>query len=164
MEKIGFEKLQLNPFSVIGNDNFLLTAGNLSRFNSMTAGWGGFGYLWNRPVVFVFVRESRYTLEFLDKFDTFSLSFFPYELKDVLTYCGTHSGRDCNKTSETGLTPISVSEAVAFKEANLIIASQKISKLYLDKENLLDPSLLSHYPQGDYHYMYVGEIKGVYIN
>ena len=164
MERIGFDKLQLNPFDVIGKDNFLLTSGDMSRFNTMTAGWGGFGYLWNKPVVFVFVRESRYTLEFLDRFPTFSLSFFSYEYSKMLDYCGSHSGRNGNKAQETGLSPLSISNTVAFEESNLVIACKKVSKILLDKTTLLDPSLLSHYPQGDYHYMYIGEIEGVYIN
>lgn len=164
MEKIKLEQLELNPFEVIGSDNFLLTAGDNSIFNTMTAGWGGFGYLWSRPVVFVFVRESRYTKEFMERFDGFSISFFSKDYKNILGFCGTHTGRDTNKVEECNITPVSVDGTIAFEEANLVLSCKKISKVFLDKSTILDPDCLTHYPQGDYHYMYVGEIEGVYIN
>lgn len=164
MEKIKLEGLELNPFEVIKNDHFLITAGDGSRFNTMTAGWGGFGVLWGKPVVFIFVRESRYTLEFLDKSKSFSLSFFPPEYSKALEYCGSHSGRYEDKVKNAYLTPVEVDDTVSFDEANLILTCNKIGKTFLDKSTILDPSCLSHYPHDDYHYMYIGEVKGVYIN
>ena len=77
MEKIDCSQLEINPFSMIGEDSFLISAGNSESWNTMTAGWGGLGYIWGKNAVYVFVRESRYTLEFMDKCDEFSLSFFP---------------------------------------------------------------------------------------
>ena len=65
MEKIDYKQLELNPFTIIGEDDFLLSAGKSGDWNTMTAGWGGFGYIWGKPVAYVFVRESRYTLEFM---------------------------------------------------------------------------------------------------
>ena len=83
MQKIGFDQLELNPFTVIGSDNFLLTAGGMSDWNTMTAGWGGLGYLWGAPVAYVFVREERYTLQFMERCGVFTLSFFPPEMKGI---------------------------------------------------------------------------------
>ncbi len=31
----------------------LVTAGTKEKFNTMTASWGGIGWLWNKPVAFV---------------------------------------------------------------------------------------------------------------
>ena len=62
MEKIDISQLELNPFSSIGKDTFLIAAGNADKWNAMTAGWGGMGYMWGKPVLFTFVRESRSTL------------------------------------------------------------------------------------------------------
>ena len=73
MEKIEISSLELNPFTSIGQDDFLLSAGDENGWNTMTAGWGGLGYMWGSPCCFVFVRESRYTLSFMDKFDSFSV-------------------------------------------------------------------------------------------
>lgn len=164
MERIELESLELNPFEVIRDDNFLITAGDMANFNTMTAGWGGLGYVWGKPVVFIFVRESRYTLEFLEKYDNFSVSFFPHDYSSVLDFCGSNSGRSVDKIKETGLTPIAVDSSVAFEEANLVFSCKKIGRSFMSKQTILDPSCLTHYPQGDYHYMYIGEIEGVYIN
>ncbi|MBQ2258834.1 MAG: flavin reductase [Spirochaetales bacterium] len=164
MEKIDYKQLELNPFTIIGEDDFLLSAGKSGDWNTMTAGWGGFGYIWGKPVAYVFVRESRYTLEFMDKYDEFSLSFFPNEYRNALTICGTKSGRDINKAAEAGLTPVEADGTVVFEEANLMFTCKKLSKTLISKDGIIDPSPFTHYPQGDWHYMFVGEIKGVYIN
>ena len=92
MEKIDISQVEMNPFTSIGQDDFLLSAGDESSWNTMTAGCGGMGYMWGKPCCFVFVRESRYTLSFMDKFDSFSVSFFPPEKKSILSFCGSHAG------------------------------------------------------------------------
>ena len=45
-----------NAFDLIGKGGMLVTAGNKEKLNTMTASWGGIGWLWNRPVAFVFIR------------------------------------------------------------------------------------------------------------
>ena len=81
-------------FNLISKDWMLITAGDSTKFNTMTASWGGFGYIWNRPVAYIFIRESRYTHEFMDKGDKVTLSFFSEEYRDALKLCGSQSGRD----------------------------------------------------------------------
>ncbi len=166
MKKIRPEQLELNPFSTIGEDNFLLTAGDERKWNTMTAGWGGFGYVWNRPCIFVFVRESRYTMEFLDRSSSFSISFFdPTERNmEVLSEAGSRSGKTFSKMTDLGLTPIQLDNTIVFSEANMCITCTKCSKVLLDGNCFIDTSLLSHYPQGDWHYMFVGSIDGIYVS
>ena len=164
MQKIGFDQLELNPFTVIGNDNFLLTAGGMSDWNTMTTGWGGLGYIWNEPAAFVFVRKERYTLSFLERSDIFTLSFFPPEKKSVLTFCGTTTGRDTDKATGAGITPVQLDGGVAFDEANLVMTCRKIAETVLDDDALIDESIKSFYPLGDWHRMFIGRILGVYIN
>ena len=164
MQKIGFDQLELNPFTVIGSDNFLLTAGTMSDWNTMTAGWGGLGYLWNDPVAFVFVRQERYTLSFLERMGNFTLSFFPPEMKNVLDFCGSCSGRNTDKAAGAHITPVSVDGSVAFEEANLIFSCQKVAATVLGEEALIDEGIKRLYPQEDWHRMFVGRILGVYIN
>lgn len=164
MEKIDISQVELNPFVSIGKDSFLLSAGKDGEWNTMTAGWGGMGYMWGRPCCFVFVRESRYTLSFMDKYDSFSVSFFPPEKKEALAFCGSHSGRDTDKAKEAGLTPIYVDDTVAFEEANLTFTLKKMSKHFISEEGFIDPEIKERwYKNGDYHYMFIGEIKGAYI-
>lgn len=164
MQKVGFDQLELNPFTVIGNENFLLTAGSASDWNTMTAGWGALGYLWNEPSAFVFVRKERYTLQVMERSSIFTLSFFPPEKKSVLDFCGSVSGRDTDKVSGAGITPLEIDGGVAFDEANLIMTCQKVSEIVLDDKILIDDGIKSLYPQEDWHRMFIGRILGVYIN
>ena len=69
------DMLITNPFK-INEEPALLTCGEDGNVNTMTISWGGMGVIWNKDVGFVFVRGSRYTKEFLDKYDTFSVSHF----------------------------------------------------------------------------------------
>lgn len=163
MQRIDYTQLELNPFSMIGSESFLLTAGTMNDWNTMTAGWGGLGYIWEEPAAFVFVRESRFTYSFIDRHDRFTLSFFPPEMKDALAFCGTHSGRDTNKAKEAGLTPISLDGAVSFAEANLVFSCRKASKTVIDESSMIDSSILKLYPQRDWHSIFIGFIDGVYI-
>ena len=166
MRKIGYEQLELNPFTTIGEDNFLLTSGSEDDWNTMTAGWGGFGYVWNRPCVFVFVRDSRYTLKYLEENETFSLSFFePCEdSRKLLTLAGTRSGRDYPKMTGLGIRAGIRDESIVFEEANMNITARKACIVKLDDTSFVDSSLLSNYPQGDWHYMIVGLVDGIYVN
>ena len=54
----------------------LVTAGDESSYNTMTASWGGMGYIWERPSTFIFIRDTRYTYQFLQQHESFTLSFF----------------------------------------------------------------------------------------
>lgn len=151
-----------NAFYRIGEQWMLLGAGNIDHFNMMTASWGGFGILWHKPVVFVFVRPQRYTYQFIDKNDTFFLSFFEEAYRDVLNVCGSKSGRDINKMSDAGITPYPVSEnAVGFKEATYNVVCEKIYYDDLDPSRILSQDAMKHYIKGDFHRMYVGEVKHI---
>lgn len=155
--EIEIKDLTLNPFSLIGDKWMLITSGSEEKLNTMTASWGGMGVLWNKNVTFAFVRPQRYTFEFLEKNDYYSLSFFDESYKKELAYCGKVSGRDVDKVSECGFTPC-FEDAPYFKEANLIIICKKVYQQFINPSDFLDKSLLKNYPNNDYHNMYVGEI------
>jgi flavin reductase (DIM6/NTAB) family NADH-FMN oxidoreductase RutF len=148
-----------NVFKLIGQDWMLITAGSLDSFNMMTASWGGMGVLWKKKVCFCVVRPTRYTYNFMEKSDYFTLSFFEEKYKDVLNFCGTHSGRNINKIKKTGFTPLVGSKGVPFfDEARMVIEARKIYFQDLNPENFLDDSIEDNYPEKDYHRMYLGEI------
>ena len=114
-------------FQLIGTEWMLITSGDSSNFNTMTASWGGLGWLWNRPVAFLFVRPERYTHEFIERNERLTLSFFPDSQRKALQVCGSKSGRDCNKVKEAGLTPVSLeSGTVSFAEACLTLDCRKL--------------------------------------
>ena len=66
----------------------LLKAGTKDKFNTMTISWGGLGTLWGKPVATVYVRQSRYTHDFMDDNDYFTISFYPEAYKKTLGNLG----------------------------------------------------------------------------
>ncbi|MCU0858129.1 MAG: flavin reductase [Pontiellaceae bacterium] len=165
MEKfktISPDELNESVFRLIGKEWMLITAGNLNCWNTMTASWGAMGELWFKPVVFTFIRPQRCTLAFAEREPLFTLSFFDETYRDALNFCGAHSGRDCDKAKETGLTPFKTEPgAVAFKEARLILVCRKLAVQNVDPAGFLDPGIEKNYPEKDYHRMFIGEVLRV---
>lgn len=162
-KRIAPSEIKENPFSLIGDEWMLITAGNMENYNTMTASWGGFGVLWHKNICTIYVRPQRYTFEFMEKNEVFTLSFFDSKYKEALKFCGSKSGRDYNKADETGLTPVSTEQSsVGFREAEMIIECRKIYCQDIVPENFLDESIKNNYPDSDYHRVYVGEIINVY--
>ena len=152
------EQLNDNVFKLIGKDWMLITAGVQDKYNMMTASWGGLGVLWHKPVSFIFVRPNRYTFEFIQKNELFTLSFFEEKFRDKLSICGTKSGRDMDKTEETGLTPVFSNLGTYFKEARIVMQCKKMYYQDLNPAQFLDHEINNNYPGKDYHRMYIGEI------
>jgi flavin reductase (DIM6/NTAB) family NADH-FMN oxidoreductase RutF len=153
------EKITDNPFKLIGSDWMLITAGSRESFNTMTASWGGMGVIWNKKVCFCVVSPTRHTRLFTDSSSYFTLSFFEEQYREVLNYCGTHSGRDVNKIKETRLTPLFGDDTIYFAEARLVFQCKKMYYQDIDPGNFLDPTIdKRNYPLKDYHRLYVGEI------
>lgn len=164
MQRIGYHQLELNPFTVIGRDCFLLTPGTMQDWTSMTAGWGGLGYVWGAPSVFVFVHRGRPAFNAMEKQQRFSLSFFPPEMRNVLELFSGDGGSAPEKAVSAGLTPQPVDGAVAFSEANLVFTCTKIAESVLDDAAIIDEGIRSLYSQGDWHRMFIGRIDGVWIS
>ena len=153
------KKLDKSVFSMLDDEWMLITAGNLLSFNTMTASWGGFGVLWNKPVAYVFVRPTRHTYGFMEQSDFFTLSFFEEKYRHILQYCGKFSGRDTDKSAGTGLSPLKApSGAVMFRQSRLVFDCRKIYTSDINPSHFLDPSIEKNYPAHDYHRMYIGEI------
>ncbi len=151
-----------NVFKLIGADWMLITSGTLDKWNTMTASWGSLGILWGKQVCFCFVRDSRYTYEFMNENELFSLSFFDESHRGALDYCGSNSGRDVNKAKETGLIPVLIDGSVCFEQSRLTMVCKKIYNQDIDPTNFVDASIHDHYAAKDYHRMYIGEITGCY--
>jgi flavin reductase (DIM6/NTAB) family NADH-FMN oxidoreductase RutF len=152
------ENLVDNPFKLIGKDWMLITAGTKQSFNTMTGAWGGLGILWNKNICFCVIRPNRYTYEFMERSGIYTLSFLEEQYRDILTYCGTKSGRDVNKVTETNLTPVFDNDSVYFAEARLVLICRKIYFQDIIPAHFLSPEIDEFYPLKDYHRMYVGEI------
>ncbi|MCR5594610.1 MAG: flavin reductase [Lachnospiraceae bacterium] len=136
----------------------LLTAGNEDKFNTMTISWGGLGTIWNKPAATVYVRQSRYTHEFMDDNDLFTVSFYPEEYKDVLGVLGSRSGRDMDKMTGSGLNAVKAGGSMSFKEAEVTLVCRKLFKQCLMKENMPKDVADTLYASNDLHDMYIGEV------
>ena len=135
----------------------LLTAGNKESFNTMTVSWGGLGTIWNKPVATVYVRTSRYTHDFMDNNEYFTVSFYPEECKKVLGVLGSKSGRDMDKMKESGLTAKELPQSMTFEEAEVTLVCKKLFKQILEKENMV-PEVAKFYETDALHDMYIGEV------
>lgn len=164
-KEINVKDLQFNPFSTIGSDWLLITAGDEKKFNTMTASWGGVGVYWNKNTVTTYVRPQRYTREFIDANELFTLSFFKPEYKKALNICGTLSGRDCDKVSKAGLTPYFIDGTTAFQEAKMIFVCKKLYRDTMPSVNFLEKENdAKWYPDKDYHIMYISEIIKILVS
>lgn len=161
MKEINIRDVKENLVKMISDDWALVSAADGEKWNTMTISWGGVGELWGKDVVFAFIRPQRYTKEFMDKSDYFTVSFFDEEYKDALKICGTKSGRDCDKINLAGLSAQFDGVAVYPAEAKLVIKCRKIAVQKMDNAGFIDPSIESNYKSGDYHFIYVGEIEKV---
>ncbi len=159
-QPIDIHSLNESAVRLIGKDWMLITAGTLQDYNTMTAAWGGLGFLWKRPVAYIFVRPHRHTYLFTEKYDHFSLCFFGEKYREALQFCGTRSGRDTDKAAQTGLEPLDAGgNCVYFSQAELVLICRKIYYQDLDPQLFLDQSINKEYPGKDYHRMYIGEIE-----
>ena len=150
--------LNINAFSQFDQKWALLTAGTKDNFNTMTISWGGMGTLWSRPVVTVYVKPIRYTYEFMEKNDYFTVSFFPEEYKGALGILGTKSGRDCDKVALSGLTPVEVKDSMSFREAAITVVCKKIYHQDLDVSQVPEDAKEHYYKHEAAHRMYIGEV------
>lgn len=158
--------LTQNPFSLIGEQWMLITAGTPERCNTMTASWGGVGVMWSKPCATCYIRPQRFTKGFVDESDYFTLSFLPEAHRKTLAFCGSKSGRNVDKVKECGLTAAAAEcGAPYFEEAELVLVCKKryaqpMSPEYLTGESDIDQRW---YPQHDWHTMYIGEIVEVLV-
>lgn len=165
MKQIEINEFSENPFKLIGSDWMLITAKKGDKTNMMTASWGGVGILWNKPVATIYVRPQRYTKEFIDNEEYFSLCVLPEEYRQILNYCGTKSGRDEDKIAETKLTIDESEKAPIFKEARLVLICKKMYAQDLTEQSFIDKSLVEkNYKAKDFHTMYIAEIEKILTN
>lgn len=163
MKEINPLELKLNVFDEIGKKGFLLASGTELNHNSMTVGWASIGYLWRKPMMFVYVRPQRYTYEFMEKNNFFSVNFFQTHYNDILQLFGTKSGRDIDKMHPQKITPLPFhNKVIYYKEAELVFICKKVYSDDLKPENFVDKTFLNNYPLYDFHRIYYGEIQTIF--
>lgn len=168
-DRIEATDLPDNVIDLIGKQWMLVTAGNKDSYNTMTASWGSMGEMWSRPSTFIVVRNTRYTYQFLQREESFTLSFFPEEYRGALRICGTKSGRDTDKVKEAGLTPVETpSGLMSFAEARMIIECKKMLVQELDYANLTAPYKArimkeSYDKEPAKHQLFISEITNIWL-
>ena len=164
LKEIKVGELNMNPFTMIGKEWLLITAGNKEKVKTMTASWGGLGVIWNKKVATIYIRPQRYTKEFLDREDTFSITVYDETFRAALNICGSLSGRDEDKIKKSQLTTAFIDGTPYFEQAKLVLICKKLYHSELKSENIdahevIDPC----YPQKDFHTMYIAEIVKAYV-
>lgn len=165
MKAIDIKTLTTNPFERLHKQWALLAAGHEDNFNMMTVSWGALGVIWQKPSATVYVRQSRYTKEFIDGNEYFTLTFLRDGCREQLGVLGSKSGRDMDKMKDSGLTPVFMDGCPTFAEAELVLVCKKLYAVDMPLENFVYPEIAKeNYPTGDIHTQYIGEIVAAYEN
>lgn len=162
--EINPDELDKSPFKLIGKDWMLITAKKNDKVNTMTASWGGLGVMWGKDVAYIVVRPQRYTKEFIDNAENFSLTFFDDSFKKQLSYLGSVSGKNEDKISKSNLTIIDLNRTPYFEEGKMSIICKKLYAQEFKPECFIDTNLDEKwYPNKDYHTLYIAEIEKILI-
>ena len=175
-------KKYVNAFDYAGeickalSQGILMTTAAEGQVNTMTIGWGTIGIQWGKLIFIAFVRDSRYTMQMLEKNGEFTINVPLGQVdKKILGYCGTKSGRDTDKITDLGLTlePGENVSVPGIKELPLTLECKVIYKQKQDLSVVPEEILNRYYPEyeeycfagdnRDFHYAYYGEIVGAYI-
>ena len=165
MKEISINELNENAFDLIKNQWAIITVKTNDKVNGMTANWVQLGHLWNNYVISLYVRKQRYTYEYIDNTNEYSVCFFDNKYKEQLTYLGTKSGKDYDKLKECKMTTNKFNNVDYINEAKLVFICEKIYVDDIKPNNFIDNNINDNcYPNKDYHRVYVSKIKHVLIN
>lgn len=159
-QEINVKELNGNVFEMIGDQWMLITAKKDGKINTMTASWGAMGIMWGKNVATAYIRPQRYTKEFVDSSDVFTLSFFGGEQKKAMGHLGSVSGRtESDKIDRAGLHVTEIEGYPTFEEATLTLVCKKLYVQEMRPECFLGTEEIERwYPDKDFHYMYMAEI------
>jgi len=135
-----------------------------AELNTMTIGWATIGYIWQKTVFMIAVRDSRHTFKLLEQTDNFTVTIPTGDAyKDAVMFCGTQSGSQVNKFAECNLAtrPAHHVQAPIIDIPGVHYECKIIYKTAMDN-SFLDKSLEKLYPKKDYHTLYFGEIVACY--
>ncbi len=141
----------------------VLAVGDSEKYNAMTIGWGSVGVMWKKPFVQIVVRPTRYTFEFMERYETFTVSSFPERYRDALKLLGSQSGRESDKIAASGLTirESRIVKAPTFNEADMVLECRKMYWQDMDPDHFLMDEIDENYSKKDYHRIYFGEILNI---
>lgn len=171
---MGFKPLDLeknweeNPFTWFKGQGLLLAVGDKDKSNAMTIGWGALGNVWSKlgpNTVTVYVAEGRYTYEFMEKYDYFTVMAFDKENAPILGYMGTHSGRDGDKAAHLGLHTLYTENGTPYyEEAEIVLECKILYRAPFVKEGMTDDvkKFYENFEAG-VHHLYIGNVVGAWV-
>jgi len=165
LHSVEIKSLTPDIFRAFATRAALVTAGDKSACNTMTIGWAQMGTIWGKPVCTVYVRPERYTYEFMEKHDYFTVSVLPEDAKQIKALCGTKSGREVDKIKECGLTTCyGEGDAPFFDETELVLVCRKIYVQDMDPACVLDSDIILPFygEKGGWHRIYTGLVVEAY--
>jgi flavin reductase (DIM6/NTAB) family NADH-FMN oxidoreductase RutF len=169
-DSVNVKDIPEDVFKLISEDFAVLTAGDPSLYNSMVAGWGGWGVIFGKPSTFLMLRSSRYTLELMRKERKYTMAFFDEEYKGDVMEFGKQSGRDSDaKMKNTKLTAVQTPDgSMAFKEAKLIIECKLVQVTTVSPDDFYTEESKKFVTDAyaevkGYHKVVFGEITGVWV-
>lgn len=160
-----------NVFKLVGQDYSVITAGTDSAYNSMTASYGGWGQLFEKPTTWCILNANRYTLEFIKQEKKYTMSYFPDQFKEQVIAFGSKSGRNSDKMKETQFTSVKTPNGnLSYKEAKLIIECKLVeitetnpNDFYTDESKGFIEKGIKDGNGKEYHKLVFGEITNVWI-
>ena len=163
MKQVELEKLNGNFVNMIHQGWPVLTVQDEGKVNGMTVNWVQIGWLWNKPVVSVYVRPQRHTYPLINKEEYFSLDFFEESERKNLSYLGSASGKDEDKLAHCNYTTSIINNAPVIDQAKLVMTLKKLHVTDLKEEQFYDKEVMDKaYPNKDFHRVFVAEITGVF--
>lgn len=142
-----------------------LTVKEGQSVNTMTIGWGSVGFIWQKPILMVMVRHSRFTHELMGRTKDFTVSVpSAGELRKALAVAGSQSGRDVDKFAEAGLStaPAQSIDCPIINGCQLFFECRTVLHQPMAPERLEPKLRESCYASGDFHDLYFAEIIDCY--
>ncbi|MFI3319809.1 MAG: flavin reductase [Rikenellaceae bacterium] len=160
-------QLPESVIDLIGKEWLLVSAGDTTKYNTMTASWGAVGFYSNKSVATIYIRPERYTYEFIESKSHFTLTILEGGHRDALVYLGKNSGRAGDKISAAGLTPIFTEMGnPTFQEARIVLECRKIFGQMMSEESFVDKDIYAQWygeGHGNLHKIYMGIIEKCWI-
>ena len=160
-QELDYRECLAETVQALGEGRVLLASkGKGGKPNAMAIGWGTIGLIWGKPIFLVFVRPSRYTYRLIEEGGEFTVNVLPASMREVVTYCGSVSGRDQDKLKEKGLTALAsdkvstpiIGEGIVHFECR-VVHTNDVAPAALDEH-----IQANCYSGGDFHRLYFGEI------
>lgn len=163
--KVKFDEFVVETLAKLEDPGCLLVGAKKDgKCNVMAIGWGFVGVFWRMPVFLVAVRHSRFTHEFIEDNDEFTVNVPGEGLDETVSHCGEVSGREHDKFKECKLSLMKGKKVnvPVIRECRIHYECKVVHRLEVMPDNVPVDVKTRFYPKDDYHTLYFGKILAVY--